>query len=88
MKAVLIGFVAFSLLGKILIHLDLDKKHKKFKGGLAPGFIHPYYFLPYYESVERKFQREKSICNLLYSFMWISVMAIIIYSFITGSRLR
>ena len=87
MRAILIGFVALSFIGKILIHVNLDKKHKKFKGGLAPSFIPPYYFLPYYLPVDRKFQRQKSMCNLFYSFMWVSVVAVIIYSFITGSRL-
>jgi hypothetical protein len=46
MKAVLIGIIAFSLIAKILIHADLDKKHKRFEGLGPPGMLNPYYFIP------------------------------------------
>ena len=88
MKAVLIGIIAFSLIAKILIHADLDKKHKRFEGLGPPGMLNPYYFIPYWNDVEQRFQKQKNVCNLLYYAALISIALVVLYSVITGTRLH
>ena len=80
MKILLILIVSISFGLKVILHIHLDLRHRRFKGASPAGMYPITYLLFYTDLVKKTFEKEKSICNLLYIVSLISSLLCLIFS--------